>query len=203
MTASVEKVRQLANQTWEALATSEIPKEAYNIAFGAMFAYLAQGPPPSPAGSTRAHQHAPRAGVASDEPAGGIAEIANALGVDEGTASYLFDIDGGTLDLTIRRDQLSKDRAVALKEVALLVVAGRQAAGLDPERTDSNHVRAQAVELGVMNKNTFREEMGSLGPLVTAKPLGRFTRAMKMTKHGYDETAKLVERVAATTQRQE
>jgi hypothetical protein len=203
LTTNIDNASDLASKTWEALAASDIPEEAYDVAFGAVFAYLAEGTPAAATGSARVREHSPRGGTANEGAGVGTAAIANALGVSEDAVAYLFDIDGRSLDLTIRRDQLSKDRATALKEVALLVVAGRQATGLDTERTDSNHVRAQGVELGVMAKNTFREEMGNLGPLVTSRPLGRFNRALKMTKHGYDETAKLVERIAATAQSHE
>lgn len=195
MPTNSDKARNLANQTWEVLSESAIPDHAYGLAFGAVFSYLAQGAPQQ-AETGDADQRLRHLGAASDGASEGLPAIADALGIDEGTVAYLFDIDGKDLDLTIRREQLPKDRLTAMREVALLVVAGRQAAGLDPDRTDSKHVRAQGAELNVMAKNSFRDEMGNLGPFVTSKPLGQYGRALKMTKGGYDETAKIVKRIA-------
>jgi hypothetical protein len=196
-TPGIETARDLANQTWEVLQSSDIPEPKQEIAFGAVFAFLAEG-------GGAAGPSAPEGGrpgpAASDEQATGLAGIAKALKVDEETASYLFDIDGRDLDLTISREVLSSDRATAMREVALLVVAGRQAAGIDKDRTDSNHVRNQGVHLGVMAKNTFRQEMGALNPQVTSKPQGRFGRALKMTRIGYDAAGRIAQRIAAKTE---
>jgi hypothetical protein len=192
-TPKIETARELANQTWEVLQSSEIPEPKQEIAFGAIFAFLAQGGTVSGPAAPE-DQPGP---AAADERATGLAGIAKALKVDEETASYLYDIDGRDLDLTISRDDLSSDRATAMREVALLVVAGRQAAGIDKDRTDSNQVRNQGVHLGVMAKNTFRQEMGALNPQVTSKPQGRSGRALKMTRIGYDAAGRIAQRIAA------
>ena len=192
-TPKIEAARELANQTWEVLQSSEIPEPKQEIAFGAIFAFLAQGGTVSGPAAPE-DQPGP---AAADERATGLAGIAKALKVDEETASYLYDIDGRDLDLTIARDDLSSDRATAMREVALLVVAGRQAAGIDKDRTDSNQVRKQGVHLGVMAKNTFRQEMGALNPQVTSKPQGRSGRALKITRIGYDAAGRIAQRIAA------
>jgi hypothetical protein len=193
-TPKIEIARELANQTWEVLQSSEIPEPKQEIAFGAIFAFLAQGGTVSGPATPEADQPGP---AAADERATGLAGIAKALNVDEETVSHMYDIDGRDLDLTISRDDLSSDRATAMREVALLVVAGRQAAGIDKDRTDSNQVRSQGVHLGVMAKNTFRQEMGALNPQVTSKPLGRSGRALKITRIGYDAAGRIAQRIAA------
>lgn len=185
------QARELADQTWSVLRETKMPKALHPVAFASVFSFLASDGPPAAAGDRHGAQDK------SNDPQApeGIPAIAEALGIDEENAGYLFDIDGKDLDLTIARDQLSKDRAAALREVAFLVVAGRQAAGLDPDRTDSGHVRTQGVHLNVMNKNTFREEMGKLGPYITAKNAGRFARSLKMTRGGREEAAKITKRL--------
>jgi hypothetical protein len=97
--------------------------------------------------------------------------------------------------LTLRRDQLDEQKGPAMREVALLVTAGRQAAGLDEDRTDTSTIRAVCTDLGVLEKNLFREEMGRLGNFVTSKPKGRFGREFKITRHGNNEAANLVKRM--------
>jgi hypothetical protein len=191
MTADTTRARQLADQAWEALNDSEVPRELYPAAFGSIYAFLAQD---GPAAATPNNKKSPGGG--GEAPGeGGLSAIAEKLGIEEEDASYLFDIEGRDLYLTVSRDRLAKDRADAMREVAFLVVAGRQAAGLDTDRTDSGHVRTQGVHLNVMNKNTFREEMGKLSPYITAKNSGRFARSLKMTRGGFDEAAKLAKRI--------
>lgn len=189
----IESARELANQTWEVLQSSDIPEVKQEIAFGAIFAFLAQRIPHEPSAPA-----AEQSGSGdTDDRATGLAGIAKALKVDAETASYLYDIEGRDLDLTISRDDLSSDRATAMREVALLVVAGRQASGIDKDRTDSNQVRNQGVHLGVMAKNTFRQEMGVLNPEITSRPQGRSGRALKMTRIGYDAAGRIARRIAA------
>jgi hypothetical protein len=183
MIVDATRARQLADQAWGALRESEVPRELYPTAFGVIYAFLAHD--------------GPTAATPDDKSSlrGGLSAIAEKLGIEEEDASYLFDIEGRDLYVTVSRDQLAKDRAGALREVAFLVVAGRQAAGLDADRTDSGHVRTQGVHLSVMNKNTFREEMGKLSPYITAKDSGRFARSLKMTRGGFDEAAKIAKRI--------
>jgi len=183
MTVDATRARQLADQAWGALRESEVPPELYPPAFGVIYAFLAHD--------------GPAAATPDDKKSlgGELSAIAKKLGIEEEDASYLFDIEGRDLYVTVSRDQLAKDRAGALREVAFLVVAGRQAAGLDADRTDSAHVRTQGVHLRVMNKNTFREEMGKLSPYITAKDSGRFARSLKMTRGGFDEAAKIAKRI--------
>lgn len=192
-TTKIESALKLANQTWEVLQSSDIPEAEMEVAFGAIFSYLAQDDAGSGSSVPAPEQ---LAGRLADEPAAGLAGVAQALKIDEETASYLYDIDGRELDLTIARDDLSTDRATAMREVALLVVAGRQASGIDKDRTDSGQVRNQGVHLGVMAKNTFRQEMGALNPHITSKPQGQYGRSLKMTRIGYDAAASIAQRVA-------
>ena len=193
-TKIIDNARDLANKTWEVLQASNIPETKQEIAFGAVFTYLASGPATigqSPAGTDQDDSTIP------DDQATGLAGIAKALKIDVDTASYLYDIDGKDLDLTISRADLPVDRATAMREVALLVTAGRQASGIDRDRTDSTQVRGQGVHLGVMAKNTFRQEMGTLSPQITSKPLGKSGRALKMTRIGYEAAGRIAQRIAA------
>lgn len=193
-TTRIESALELANQTWEVLQSSDIPEAKQEMAFDAIFSFLAQGGA-APGPSVPAAEHYGR--PAAEERAAGLAGVAKALKIDEETASYLYDIDGRDLDVTIARDDLSSDRATAMREVALLVVAGRQASGIDEDRTDSRQVRNQGVHLGVMAKNTFRQEMGALNPQITSKPQGQYGRSLKMTRIGYDAAASIAQRIAA------
>lgn len=191
----IEAARELANQTWQVLNLSDIPEGHRDVAFGTVFSFLADDNPPS--GPTAPPRKPPSLNN-TDEGATGLASIADALKLDEETASYLFAIDGPDLDLTISRDDLSSDRVTALREVALLVVAARQAGGIDQDRTASSRVRDQGVHLGVMAKNTFRQEMGALSPELTSKPQGRFGRSFKITRVGYDAASTIAMRIATT-----
>jgi hypothetical protein len=183
--------------TVEVLATANVEPALREVAFEKVFEFLAQ---PTGRGAVD-HAAGPEPGLAvpGTVPSGsGVVNLAEALGVRPEDIEYVFDLESDGISLTVRRDQLDADRTQALREAALLVATARQAVGIDPERTDSDVIRRQAVELGLVNKNSFRQEMGSMGPVVTARPRGRFGRELKVTRHGRDEASRIVKRIVAS-----
>src|SRR5437870_9921604 len=57
--------------------------------------------------------------------------IGSALNLDEATAESLFVLDDSDVRLSLARSKLPKQKAPAMRAIALLHAAARQAAGLD------------------------------------------------------------------------
>jgi hypothetical protein len=187
----------MVRATVEVLATAQVEAELREVAFAKIFEFLAQ---PTRQERVEPTPTAPRSPEPQTAGASGVLKLAQALDVRPEDIEYVFDVESDGIALTVRRDQLSDDRADALREAALLVSTARQVVGMDGDRTDSDVIRRQAVELGLVNKNTFRQEMGSLGPVVIGRPRGRFGRELKVTRHGRDEASRIVKRIVASNQ---
>jgi hypothetical protein len=121
--------------------------------------------------------------------------VGAALGISSEAVAYVFAFDGDTVALTIPRERLVEDRVGAQRQVALLVCAARQLGGLE-ERTHSDRIRTAGVDLGVVRKNTFREEIGRLGPSFVSQPSGRFGRTLRLTQPGRREAGDLIRALA-------
>jgi hypothetical protein len=195
-----EAVTELLRSAVKALDDAAVPEDLRETAFEKAFDALAGTAPAAPPrggdggdGSGGDGGGARRKSGAADSSAP-IGKIAVAVGVDEEAASHVFDVHGDDLVLTITRDQLDENRAAAVREIAILVAAGRQAAGLDEDRTHTNHVRHEAEQLGVISKNSFKAEMGKLGNVASTKPAGT-GRELKITRHGNTEAGKIVQRI--------
>lgn len=199
MAYTPEAVTDLLRSAVKVLDDAGVPEDLREAAFGKAFDALAGTraaavTPSSDGGEEGGTGAAPRKPATPADTGTPIGKIAAALGVDEETASHVFDIHGDELVLTITRDQLDENRAAAIREIAILVAAGRQAGELDEDRTHTNHVRHEAEQLGVMAKNTFKAEMGKLGNVVSTKPSG-YGRELKITRHGNTEAGKIVKRI--------
>ena len=192
--ASVEEVTEFLRSAVKAVQDAEVPDHLQPVALGKAFDAIAGVEQRVPSHTGRRRGDAGRGEGTPPDTSSPLERIAAKLDVDAEDVSEIFEVDGEDLHLTIRRDQLSEDRREALREVALLVVAGRQSAELDEERTHTNVVRKQGEEWGLVAKNTFQEEMGGLGNIVTSRRSGA-GRELKVTRHGLNEAGDLVRRM--------
>lgn len=144
----------------------------------------------SQAPEARAVQTTPP-GIASGDSA--LAKIAQALGVDEESLAYIYEEDGGDLRLVVRRSLLPNpdSRAAAMRDVAQIVMAGRQLGGL-ADWTTYERLRAEAEELGVLDRANFATEIQTLDIRVQG---GRRSREARLTRHGLDAAIALIRRV--------
>lgn len=202
MSQSAEAITEALKAAHKAVKDSGIPKELQAVALGkASDAFLGNATPPPPAAPQGSGKTDPPPAAdkttsrASPDTRTPIGKIAAELKLDEGEVADVFEIDGEELLLTLRRDQLSEQKGPAMRQVALLVSAGRQAAGLDEDRTHTDLIRAACTDLGVLDKNAYRDEMGKLGNYVTSKAKGQFGREFRVTRHGKNEAASLVKRM--------
>jgi hypothetical protein len=92
----------------------------------------------------------------SDGSAGG--SIASRLDVDAGLLARLVDIDGDGVHLVIPRKALATGKRPAMRQLTLLVVALRQAAGTE-EWTETATVRDTCQEYGVYDQPNFSTEL--------------------------------------------
>ncbi|MGH2806722.1 MAG: hypothetical protein ACRDKT_05545 [Actinomycetota bacterium] len=121
------------------------------------------------------------------------AKLATALRVDEAALPYIFEEEAGDLRLVIPRHLLPNpgSRAAAMRDVAQMIMAGRQLGGI-ADWTPYERLRSEIAELGVLDSANFASEIQTLDVRLQG---GRRSREARLTRHGLDEAAALVRRV--------
>jgi hypothetical protein len=118
------------------------------------------------------------------------ATMARVLGISASLLDMVYDRMDGDVELVIHRSKLPQRKAPAMKTVAMLVAAGRQAAGLD-EWTSVNVIREVCRHFGVLDLGNFATEVASLGDAFLVRGKGQ-SRAFKVTRHGFEEAGRLI-----------
>jgi hypothetical protein len=142
------------------------------------------------------------AGTGSDAPAppgepatraGMLAQIASRLGLDPSLAARIYEEEGGQLRLILRKAMLLEPerKAASMRHVALLLVVGRQAAGLE-EHTPYDAIREECLELKVYDRPNFATEIGKLEFRTTGP---RNSREARANRHHYDDAAQLIRQI--------
>jgi hypothetical protein len=109
--------------------------------------------------------------------------------VSSDDAGEAFDLVEGRMHLTIAPSRLPRQKAAAMKDVALLVSAARQAAGVDAEWTAAGAIRDECRDLGVLDGNNFAAEVAQLDAYLSFRGTGR-SRLLKVNRRGYEEAGR-------------
>jgi hypothetical protein len=123
--------------------------------------------------------------------------IAYRLDVPEALVHRVFDLDEEGVHLVIPRSSLDKRKSEAMRQVARLLVAARQAAGIEGW-TDIGLVRDGCDGLGVLDASNFATEIMKLhGDGIRIRG-ARAGRELKMNQAGFESTGSLVLSIAAS-----
>ncbi len=122
-------------------------------------------------------------------------KIARDFGIPEELLESVYDIQTDRVDLVVHRSKLPKQKAPAMKVVATLVAAGRQAAGIE-DWTAAEVVRDACRQIGVFDRSNFAMEVASLGDVFLVRGKGQ-SREFKVTRHGYEEAGRLISQLGS------
>jgi hypothetical protein len=137
---------------------------------------------------------APAAGGRRETPARSAEDwqsaVATALGVDIADVGEAFDLVEGHMRLTIPPSRLPRQKAAAMRDVALLVCTARQTAGLEEDGfTSVGVIRDECRDLGVLDANNFAAEIGKLDDVMSFRGTGR-SRDLKVNRRGFEEAGR-------------
>jgi hypothetical protein len=115
--------------------------------------------------------------------------VAQALGIDASTAERVFDVDDEGVHIIVPRRQLESGKRPATRQLALLVIAGRQSAGLE-EWTPVSVVRAVCEHYGVYDSGNFATDVRSVEGVRVRGQGAR--RELKVTVTAFEAAGELV-----------
>lgn len=121
-------------------------------------------------------------------------KIADRLQVQIDVLGDVYEERDGEVMLVVSKSMLPgpHSKAAAMRQVALLVGAGRQGAELE-EWTSFKRIREECDELGVLDRVNFATEVGKLGMRTQGQ---QQARELRLARHHFDEAAKLLKQIA-------
>ncbi|MGH9894074.1 MAG: hypothetical protein ACREA0_19265, partial [bacterium] len=119
-----DSVTKILQEAFEAVTGAGLPKEVQGMALGKAVDLMTAGTP----AATRREVTKEDLGA---DPGDLLGKIAAKYGVDRDLVEDAYDVEEGKLSLAISRAKLAGQKAKGTKQIALLVAAGRQAAGLE------------------------------------------------------------------------
>jgi hypothetical protein len=183
-------VQQILHDAQDAVDAAGVEKELRPVAFDKAVDLLA-GPTPRDLSG---------AGDGGTEGGGKVAvgdkaaALAKRMHVDADKVARVFEFEDDDVALTIKRSVLSKDKAGATQELALLYAAARQVGGYDESHTKASEIRARADDMGVLDKGNFATHLTSKKDWFTRKGDG-VNREFKVTTTGYEEAGKIIAKI--------
>ena len=121
--------------------------------------------------------------------------IADALGLSQTSVEELYVEENGDLGLTIPSRRLATKKALGAKQIALLVAAGRQTAGLDEGWTHVEHIRAVCKHYGRFDDKNFGSTLASMDESFQIKGKGA-DREVRLRQQGLERAVALIQQLA-------
>jgi hypothetical protein len=122
-------------------------------------------------------------------------ELAKKLDLNVEQIKKIFVEKDGDVQLLVKRNQLAKSDATATKEIALLISAGRQQAGIETE-TSSKVIRDLCEKkYGCLNSNHYAEHIKDLGSFCYTKDVTPQNKLLTLLDPGFDEVKKIIKKV--------
>lgn len=179
-----EALRQAAKIVEEAGIPDDLRATAFQWAVDSLMTPLAD------VASTPA---SPRRGPATGAGSGaGITAIAQKLGLPVELVGEVFEVKDGVLDVILGYSRIADGVAAGARQLAVLVVAGRQAAGIDADGwTHVSEIRAICKEFNKFDQANFASTVVALDQWFGISGSGQ-SRKVKMTRAGWEQAAQLV-----------
>ncbi|HEU5105013.1 MAG TPA: hypothetical protein VFU11_04155 [Solirubrobacterales bacterium] len=176
-----------------AVDEAKVPKDLRVAAFTAVLAGLPIRPPQNdPKGSDGIRPGGdvqPRGDTSK-----GLGQIADKLEIGEAQAGIVYDVDEDGVHVTVKRASLNKTKKLAQQEVTYLVVAGRQATGLE-EWTPTKVAIETTHDRGVHDTNVSKAISALDGDGIRFRGTGS-KREIKMNAVGFAKAGEIVKRLA-------
>lgn len=185
-------------RTLAALDAAGVPEELSSIAFERVFDLVSRDV----------------LGVSPDEPSGqpsdqgggvqfrghegeedGLSRIAAQLKLERQLVEEVYGLKGDELELHPPATYLDKSRAGGTKEIALVVAAGRQAAGLE-ERTPHAEIRKWCDHYGRLDSSNFATTLGDMDSFFRTTGSPR-KREVQLRHAGWEAAARVVRKLVS------
>lgn len=192
-----KQVADLLTRALSAVDTAKVPEDLREAAFKAAISLMTGGssaaPPAPPAPPATQQQGGKQSGSSSGSEL--IDRIAEELDVEPAMLRRLFADKNGEPELIVKSSKLPKPKAAAAADLALLIMASRQAAGID-DYTEAEVLRGTVKRYGKFDSANFATQMKSLDNFILTDGKGASVKR-KLTHPGMEAAGELVEKYTA------
>lgn len=119
----------------------------------------------------------------------GLGQIASRLAISEDLASEVFDVNADHLGLVLSPSKFDPRKARGTQQIALLIAAGRQAAGLD-DWTPMKVIREACREYGRLDIANFATTVKGMGDVFSFRGRGQSVE-LRVTRPGFERAGEL------------
>lgn len=187
------EVKDLLTAALEAVDDAEIPDDLRPIAFEKAVNLLAGSQ--STIGESKDGADLSKGRTAGTGPHSGTTGtlldlVAQKLKVSRDVIGDIYREADGDIRLIIGTRRLETGKAAGARQVALLVAAGRQAAGLE-DFTPLERIKDEAERFKKFDSKNFATTMGKMSTAFTFDGSGK-SRAVRLSQPGWEEAADLV-----------
>jgi hypothetical protein len=169
---------------------ADLPEPWQGRAFSEILRHLLNDPSPVPAIRVAPGQPA-AVTVAGAGP--GLTRLAARFDVAEEVLADILDVEDDGVALHVASAKISAVKSKATREVALLIVAARQGAGMDESWTDVVHVREALTNYNRYDQGNFSKYLKETGDVFNfrGKPV-----QLRLTRPGWEAAIDLVKALA-------
>jgi hypothetical protein len=194
------QVTDLVARALAVVKAAETPDALQEAAFTSALALLTGSPvqtsPGGNVGSGAVGQHGQQPPPSSNGHTGStmLDKIAVGLGLTAGQVVHVFADKDGEPELKIRSSKLPSQKASGARDIALLVMAGRQLGGID-EYTDVEVLREASKHYSRLDSKNFAKHMKALDHCTITS-----NKAKKLTHPGIEEASELAKKYVGEVQ---
>jgi hypothetical protein len=192
-----DDLAQAIREAAEAVAAADVPDDLREVAFSkALDAKLGLGVGAPSAGSGGGTSGA--SGHTTESTTDAIVKIARKCNVATDQVDKVLEEDGDAIHITASRSKFAQSQKQGMQQVALLISAARQAAGLDEDATPLSVIKDHCDEVGVLDEGNFSRHMAERRDGVRVRGPNR-RRELKVNNSGFEAAGKLISDLADGT----
>lgn len=187
-----------AEKATEELGNADLRK----VAFERVLDHLLKNGDSSPAGehATATPVQAPTSDQTTTSSADGVFAdeqqrvdaIARYFNIQPEEVGHIFETSSEEPVLQVHTGALAGSRAVATREIALLIGGARTSLGLD---TSTSHIRSAVDEYGKLDSGNFMATLGAMSEISVLGRRGSPNRLVRMKVHGAEKARTLAQRL--------
>jgi hypothetical protein len=136
--------------------------------------------------------------VPEPAPTTGLARLAARTKVSEQALGDIFDVDGDSISVHVASSRINSAKSRATRDIALLVVAARQGAGLDESWTAIGHVREALQNYNRYDASNFSSYLKASGDAFNVRGKG-VSMELRLTQPGWEAATALIASLISTT----
>lgn len=169
-----------------------LPEKWQEQAFGEVLRSLLGGGHPRTAERASRGQEAGTGSL----PSSAFGGLATRLGVSESALADVFAIEGEEVTLHVASAKLPTIKSKATREIALLIAAARQGAGIDESWTDVSHIRDALAQYNRYDQSNFAKHLREIDDVFNLR--GKPVQQLRLTRPGWEAATELARALAGS-----